>query len=33
MGLSPLYVDRALELISAINAQRTSEFMVVQMPA
>jgi branched-chain amino acid transport system ATP-binding protein len=30
MGLSPLYVDRVLELISAINAQGTSVFMVEQ---
>ncbi len=30
MGLSPLYVDRVLELISAINAEGTSVFMVEQ---
>jgi branched-chain amino acid transport system ATP-binding protein len=30
MGLSPLYVDRVLELISTINAQGTSVFMVEQ---
>jgi branched-chain amino acid transport system ATP-binding protein len=30
MGLSPLYVDRVLELISTINALGTSVFMVEQ---
>jgi branched-chain amino acid transport system ATP-binding protein len=30
MGLSPLYVDRVLELIAAINRQGTSVFMVEQ---
>jgi branched-chain amino acid transport system ATP-binding protein len=30
MGLSPLYVDRVLELIAAINREGTSVFMVEQ---
>jgi branched-chain amino acid transport system ATP-binding protein len=30
MGLSPLYVDRVLDLIAAINAQGTSVFIVEQ---
>ena len=30
MGLSPLYVDRVLELIAAINAEGVTIFMVVQ---
>ena len=30
MGLSPLFVDRVLELIAAINAQGTAVFMVEQ---
>jgi branched-chain amino acid transport system ATP-binding protein len=30
MGLSPLYVDRVLELIAAINAQGVTIFMVEQ---
>lgn len=30
MGLSPLFVDRVLELIAAINAQGTAIFMVEQ---
>jgi branched-chain amino acid transport system ATP-binding protein len=30
MGLSPLYVDRVLELIGAINAQGMTVFMVEQ---
>ena len=30
MGLSPLYVDRVLELIAAVNAQGISVFMVEQ---
>ena len=30
MGLSPLYVDRVLELIAAINAQGVTVFMVEQ---
>jgi branched-chain amino acid transport system ATP-binding protein len=30
MGLSPLYVDRVLELITEINAQGVTVFMVEQ---
>jgi branched-chain amino acid transport system ATP-binding protein len=30
MGLSPLYVDKVLELIQAVNAQGTAVFMVEQ---
>ena len=30
MGLSPLYVDRVLELIAAINKEGVSVFMVEQ---
>ena len=30
MGLSPLYVDRVLELIAAINVQGVTIFMVEQ---
>ena len=30
MGLSPLYVDRVLELIRTVNQERVSIFMVEQ---